>query len=187
MAIDEVALQRLLDKEAIREVALKYTRGIDRHDDDIMRQAYHPDARDDHGEYIGEPEGFIQYAKGTHSDNWRVHQHFITNHSIELDGDTAHGETYFFATLARHQGGTDIAAGRYIDRYEKRNGQWAVADRICMVEWTGLLPVSDAKVDPEMFVRGTWDRTDPSYRRPLTVDRADRCPEKYRLNESAAG
>ncbi|MFB9858751.1 hypothetical protein [Paenarthrobacter aurescens] len=63
MAIDETALQRLLDKEAIREASLKYTRGIDRHDDDILRQVYHPDARDDHGEYIGSAEGLIHTPK----------------------------------------------------------------------------------------------------------------------------
>jgi len=176
MAIDEAALQRMLDKEAIREVALKYTRGIDRHDDDIMRQAYHPDARDDHGGYIGGPEGFIQYAKKTHRTNWRIHHHFITNQTIELDGNTAHGEIYFFACLARKegQGGTDIAAGRYIDRYEKRDGEWAVADRICMVEWTGLISESENPVPASLFVQGGWDKSDPSYMRPLVIDRPDR-------------
>ena len=174
MAIDEAALQHLLDKDAIREVALKYTRGIDRHDDDIMRQAYHPDACDDHGEYIGDPEGFIQYAKNTHRTNWRVHNHFTANHTIELDGDTAHGELYFMATLARKTGGTDVAAGRYIDRYEKRDGTWAVADRICMVEWTGLIAEAESAVPSDLFVQGSWDRTDPSYMRPLKVERAPR-------------
>jgi hypothetical protein len=134
MAIDEAALQRLLDKEAIREASLKYTRGIDRHDDDIMRQVYHPDARDDHGEYIGDAEGLMHYANSIHSDNWRVHHHFVSNMTIELDGDVAHCETYFFVTLARHRGGTDVGAGRYLDRFERRAGNWAVADRICMVE-----------------------------------------------------
>jgi len=179
MAIDEAALQRLLDKEAIREAALKYTRGIDRHDEDIMRQAYHPDACDDHGEYIGDPEGFIHYANNVHSDNWKVHHHFVTNMTIELDGDAAHCETYFFATLSRHQGGTDVAAGRYVDRFEKRSGQWAVADRICMVEWSGLIPEAEGAVGYDTFIRGTWDRSDPSYMRPLKLNRPDRIPPQY--------
>lgn len=176
MPIDEAALQRLLDKEAIREVALKYTRGIDRHDDDIAREAYHPDATDDHGQYIGDPEGFIQYAREVHSTHWRVHHHFTANHTIEIDGDTAHGELYFMATLARKQGGTDVSAGRYIDRYERRDGTWAVADRICMVEWTGIIAEADSPVPASLFVQGSWDRSDPSYMRPLKVERPARKP-----------
>ncbi len=182
MAIDEAALQRLIDKDEIREVALKYTRGIDRHDDDIMREAYHPDARDDHGEYIGDPDGFIHYAANVHATNWRWHQHYITNQFIELNGpDTAHGEIYFFAVLVRKDGGNDISGGRYIDRYEKRDGKWAVADRICMVEWSGIIPEAEAAVDYDTFIRGTWDRADPSYLRPLTSSRANRVPPQYVL------
>src|SRR3546814_1446546 len=62
MDIDAAELRKLLDKEAIREASLRYTRGIDRHDDEIMAQAYHPNATDDHGAYIGDPAGFIQHA-----------------------------------------------------------------------------------------------------------------------------
>src|SRR3546814_9393801 len=56
MDIDAAELRKLLDKEAIREASLRYTRGIDRHDDEIMAQAYHPNATDDHGAYIGRSE-----------------------------------------------------------------------------------------------------------------------------------
>ena len=179
MTIDEAALQRLLDKEAIREASLKYTRGIDRHDDEILRQAFHPDARDDHGDYIGGPEGLIQYTKSMHSDNWKVHHHFVSNMTIELDGDVAHCETYFFVTLARHEGGTDIGIGRYLDRFEKRAGKWAVADRICLVEWNALIPEQEGIFDSDSFVSGTWDKSDPSYMRPLKLDRPDRISAEY--------
>jgi SnoaL-like domain len=178
MAIDEAALQRLLDKEEIREAALKYTRGVDRHDDEIIRQAYHADARDDHGEYIGGPEEFIAYVNAVHANNWRAHHHFVTNMTIELDGDVAHCETYCLVTLARHQGSTiDVGAGRYIDRFEKREGKWAIADRINMVEYVGSIPEADeGAVDYGMFVRGAWDRSDPSYMRPLKLERPNRHP-----------
>ncbi len=49
MEIDPTEIRKLLDKEAIREASLRYTRGIDRHDDDLAAQAYHPDATDDLG------------------------------------------------------------------------------------------------------------------------------------------
>lgn len=171
---EEMALRRLLDKEAIREAALLYTRGIDRHDDDIMARAYHADATDDHGAYIGDPAGFIVHAREGHSRNWDVHHHYIMNQTIDLEGDTAHVETYFLATLRRKAGPIDMVGGRYVDRFEKREGRWAVADRACLVEWNGELSATEASMDPDLFLQGSWDRDDISYQRPLRLDRPHR-------------
>ena len=44
----DVALQRLLDEDAIKKVHLRYCRAIDRRDFDLLRTCYHPDAEDDH-------------------------------------------------------------------------------------------------------------------------------------------
>ena len=174
MNIDPQEIRRLLDKEAIREALLRYTRGIDRHDDELMAAAYHPDATDDHGAYIGGPEGFIRHANGTHSKNWTVHHHFISNQTIDIEGDSAHAETYFLATLRRKTGPIDIVAGRYVDRLERRDGRWAIAARACLVEWNGELAATQTTMDPNLFLRGTWDKTDPSYQRPLTLNRPER-------------
>ncbi len=174
MEIDPAEIRRLLDKEAIREASLHYTRGIDRHDDDIMAQAYHPDATDDHGAYIGDPAGFIAHAGKTHARNWDVHHHYITNQTIDLDGDTAHVETYFLAVLKRKSGPVDMVGGRYVDRFERREGRWAVADRVCLVEWNGELKSTEMTMDPDLFLHGRWDRSDVSYQRPLTLTRRHR-------------
>ncbi|WP_156681295.1 nuclear transport factor 2 family protein [Sphingomonas profundi] len=171
---DAVALRRLLDKEAIRDASLAYTRGIDRHDDEIMARAYHADATDDHGAYIGDPAGFIRHAREGHGRNWTAHHHYITNQTIDLDGDTAHVETYFLAALRRGDGSIDLVGGRYVDRFERREGRWAVADRACLVEWNGELSPAQAAIDPDMFLKGRWDRQDISYQRPLRLDRPAR-------------
>jgi ketosteroid isomerase-like protein len=174
MCIDPQDIRRMLDKEAIREVLLRYSRGIDRHDDALVASAYHPDAIDDHGAYIGGPEGFIRHADGTHSRNWNVHHHFISNQTIDLNGDIAHSETYFMATLRRKSGPIDIVAGRYIDRLERRDGRWAIASRACLVEWNGELAAAQTTMNPDLFLHGTWDKTDLSYQRPLQLDRPAR-------------
>jgi hypothetical protein len=174
MELDMNAIRALLDKEAIREASLRYTRGIDRHDDEIMGQAYHADATDDHGAYIGDPAGFIQHAKSGHSRNWDVHHHYITNQTIDLDGDIAHVETYFLAALRRKDGAIDLVGGRYVDRFERRGGRWAVADRACLVEWNGELGTTTTSMDPDLFLHGTWDRSDISYQRPLKLSRPHR-------------
>jgi hypothetical protein len=174
MPIDEAALQRLLDREAIREASLRYTRGIDRHDPEILARAYHPDAIDDHGAYIGGPTGFIHYANEVHARNWVSHHHYVTNQTIDLVGDSAHVETYFLAALRRPSGTVDMVGGRYVDRFERREGIRAVAERACLVEWNGELPSTTAAMDPDLFLRGTWDRSDLSYKRPLSLDRRQR-------------
>lgn len=174
MHVNPDELQKLIDKEAIRDVSLRYTRGIDRHDVELLHSAYHDGACDDHGSFIGSGEAFVEYANRVHSEHWVCHQHFVTNQVIDLTGDNAHCESYFFAVLKRPDGICDVVGGRYIDRLEKREAVWAVADRICMVEWNFEGGPGNASMDPTLFVTGTWDNTDPSYRRPLRVDRAPR-------------
>jgi len=173
----ESQLRRLIAKEAIREAITAYSRGIDRHDDAIMASAYHPDAIDDHGAYIGGPAGLIDRAGRNHDLKWRAHQHFLANQTIELDGDTAHAETYFLATLARHEGGVvDLVGGRYVDRLECRDGRWAIADRVCVIEWHAEAPESERRdlLDPDLFQRGAHDPSDVSYLRPLRQTRDPR-------------
>lgn len=176
MDVDLAALSNLLEKEAIRDAALRYTRGIDRHDSALLLSAYHPDAIDDHGDYIGSPQGFVDYANSVHAQNWVGHHHYITNQFIERDGDTAHSEIYFMAVLKRPDGVCDMVGGRYLDRLEKRDGVWAVADRMCLVEWNVVTSPGPDEFDPSLFMQGRWDRKDPSYTRPLRVTRPHRNP-----------
>lgn len=176
MGIDTAALNAFLDKEAIREAALRYTRGIDRHDVELMMAAYHPDATDDHGAYIGGPTGFADYANATHDLHWVSHQHYLTNHVIDLDGDTAHCESYFLAVLKRPTGECDMVGGRYVDRMAKRDGCWAIAERACLAEWHAAVGSGETGFDTSIFLQGAQDRSDLSYQRPLSLDRPPRAP-----------
>jgi hypothetical protein len=61
-----------------------------------------------------------------------------------------------------------------VDRLERRDGRWAIAARACLVEWNGELAPTQTTMDPNLFLHGTWDKTDPSYQRPLTLNRPER-------------
>ena len=56
--------QQLADREAIRECALRYARGVDRLDADLMKSAYWPDATDDHGRFVGNGWEFAERVVG---------------------------------------------------------------------------------------------------------------------------
>ena len=171
----ERRLRELIDRQAIHDVILRYCRGVDRLDRDLIVSAYHPDAIDDPGIFGGGPEAFADYFSAFHGSQQTATQHIITNHTCELDGDTAHCETYWlFAAMNREGPALSLGGGRYIDRMERRGDRWAIAQRKCLYDWQGV--PGDYALDAEQIAKmlgagpATRDRSDPSYERPLRVD-----------------
>ena len=54
--------QQLADREAIRDVAIRYCRGVDRLDVDVLKSAYWPDATDHHGDFVATPTSSLNTA-----------------------------------------------------------------------------------------------------------------------------
>jgi hypothetical protein len=161
-------LESVVARQKITECLLRYARGTDRCDWDLIRSAYHPDAIDHHGSALsGSPEEFIAwYAAQQPSREYS--QHNILNISIDLAGDEAHVETYFVAVI-RLAGGDDLRTigGRYVDRFERRDGDWRIALRVMLSEWTTLTDVAEGTPFLAGGHRSSRDRTDVSYQRPL--------------------
>ncbi len=162
----EEALQRLLDEAAIKKIHLRYCRGIDRMDWDLVRSCYHADAIDDHGEYVGGIDGFIEYCKAG-CPNFVSTTHFTGNQLVEVEGDTAWGEHYSRAyhRVAADSGGAEkdlVVNTRYVDRYQRRAGEWRIASRVVIVDTDRVDPVRERWV-PESQLRSRRDRSDPSY------------------------
>jgi hypothetical protein len=174
-AIDELRreVQELRDREAIRDCLYRYSRGLDRHDSEILASAYHEDAIDHHGEFLGTRDEFIPWAHAGHERKRVAHTHVIANPRIEIDGDVAHTESYVLFGLRCKDGiGVDLGGGRYIDRLERREGEWRIAAREHVVEWeTRSVDLLSAERDESVnrYPSGTWDREDPSYRRPFVL------------------
>ena len=100
-------LDALLDRAEILDCIHRYTRGMDRLDRELVRSAYHDGAIDEHGGFVGPVGDFLDWAFAYHARQVR-HQHYVTNSSVELDGDAAHAETYYaaFGTVARNRSDT---------------------------------------------------------------------------------
>jgi SnoaL-like domain len=87
-------VRELTDRAEIHECMMRYARGMDRRDREILRSAYHDGAVDDHVGFVGEVDDFIDWAFAYHGTQTR-YQHYLVNHTAEITGDTAHAETYY--------------------------------------------------------------------------------------------
>ncbi|WP_235973821.1 nuclear transport factor 2 family protein [Parasphingopyxis marina] len=171
---DEVAalvreVRYLRDRQDILDCINNYGRGLDRLDADLIRDAFHPDATDNHGPFLGGVDAFVPFAIDCEAAFLNTH-HGITSHNCEIKGDTAHAESYVF-WFVQMPDGEKIGAGggRYIDKLERREGKWKVSLRRLLMDWTFQVPEDKWLGDEWSGVKGERDKTDPSYLRPMTI------------------
>jgi SnoaL-like domain len=168
---DERALQALLDEREIRDVLMRYCRGIDRMDRELVRSCYHAGATDVHGSFSGGVDEFLEWV-------WRVlsrytsTMHFLGNILVEHDGpDRARVETYgiaFHHTEGGEPAGNLVTGFRYVDDFARRpvDGvpEWRIALRVAVTDWVRADRPEDRWPIPEGMLAGSRDRTDPVYR-----------------------
>jgi len=144
---------RDIDRRAIEDCLLRYVRGVDRRNWDLVRSAYHVDAHDDHGNYKGSIDGFIESLIARHA-TVEQSMHVVSNLTIEFAGpDSALLEAYFIchqrispegaaAYAAFVRGGVLVpgqaveteVVGRYVDRMALRGGAWRIQHRTVVFE-----------------------------------------------------
>lgn len=165
-------LQAMVDRDDILQVMMRYGRGLDRLDTELTRSCYHDDAIEDHGHYVGDVDGFIAWANAV-TARFETTQHSILNHYCDLQGDDAYTETYFQFVGIAAQAPHLMSHGRYIDHFQRRDGEWRIANRVTIVEshidltddyYARLFPPDYGPDDPSPASR---DRNDVSYQRPL--------------------
>ena len=168
-------LVELVDRQDIADCLTRFTRGMDRFDRELFLSAYHDDAVIDAGDLVGTAAQVYELARDLHDKGQSGTLHNVLNHSCELDGDTAHCETYFLF-VGRNRDDTNWAAGgRYLDRFERRGGAWKIAFRRTIAEWSGMVPTTELPLGsaPDKDATGVPQRGkgDPSYARPLVNKR----------------
>lgn len=140
MTSAEHTLQELSARTSINDVLMKYVRGVDRRDWDLVRSCYHEDAFQDHGAYAGGLDGLITWSRAWH-ENIPVCMHTVSNVLIELNGDTAVAESYVIVhQMQPDESGTMVyatAGCRYVDTFEYREGPgWRILRRIVPLVFT---------------------------------------------------
>jgi len=179
---------RLRDRAEIQDLMARYARAVDRRDWETVRATFHSDAHDDHGEYKGGVDGFIEWVSRRH-EKVTQSMHFLGNCLIEFTGpDVALVETYF---IARQTYGADATAarsmiagvgippgpvegeiwGRYVDLAERRQGVWLTARRTVVFEVVQAHPATSLPLAAS-WAQARRDTGDPVYAmRELAVAR----------------
>jgi hypothetical protein len=164
----ETVIRQTADRQEIAQVILRVARAIDRQDKALLDDCFHPDATDDHGMFKGTAAEFSAWVMDLLKIYERT-QHIIANQLIELDGDRAACESYFHAhhVMKTEQGVINvIAAGRYIDRLERRDGVWKIIHRGVVYDWNRVDPSTDQWSEGPIAAalqRGQASTQDPSY------------------------
>ena len=168
-------VQEMKDRQAILDCIMRHSRGHDRHDSPMMASTYHVDGIDEHGPNVIKGPVYGDWANPTHASFTNAHMHHITTHNCEIDGDIAHAESYVIVCLGmKDDDTTTFACGRYLDRLEKRNGEWRIALRRCVNEVT--LTGDGSWINSpgaKGYLKGQWDKRDRSYQRPLQINDDD--------------
>jgi hypothetical protein len=163
------ALQLMLDRHQLRELALTYSRACDRQDFPLVRSLYHDDAIDDHGEmFRGTADEYVAWLP-TIMEMWDTTTHSLTNMLFEIDGDHAQGELYVVAYHRTYPPDAQeiVIGGRYLDKYEKRDGVWKFSYRSLALDWCNVRKVNldDYTSFAAGAERGRHSPEDPSYLR----------------------
>ena len=156
----------LVAEAEIGRVTARYCRAIDRMDEALLRSCYHPGATDEHGSFSGGVDEYVTWVWDLLA-TYRSTMHLIGNQLVELDGPTtARVETY---GLAFHAGEVDdvrlnLTTGfRFVDRFDRVSGVWAISRRVAVTEWSRTNDPSTWWEPPPSLRVGRRDREDPSY------------------------
>ncbi len=148
---ETTTVRRVTDNElraTIENSLRSYCRGVDRLDGPLIASGFHPGALlGDYGAQSTTIEAFVERVIPSLRRRFVVTQHRISNISIERrDGGAALVETYVHAThVEATEDGRCLQTfvGRYIDRFEERDGDWKIAHRLLRVDWTNVEQMGD--------------------------------------------
>lgn len=149
------------DRLAIMDQIYRYCRAVDRLDVALGHSVFHEHSHADFPTYAGPGRGWIDAVCKAHLD-FLHHSHQVTNVIIQVDGDRAGSESYVTATLRQREGDRVIQRefwARYVDRWSRQNGCWAIDRRDCIVDFASTREVEPLPGDP----RSRRDPSDPSY------------------------
>ena len=171
--ITDAEAEDLVARRDIYAVLTRHSRSLDRCDLDLMRSVYWPDGTDSHGAFDGNAADFAEFIIREIQEWFEVTMHGLMNVHMEIAGDRAATETYLFAyhkvrankaddifgsRYMQAYGGKGLDpehhsfyfGGRYLDQFERRDGEWRILPRKVVMDWNDNHP-SNEILDEGMF------------------------------------
>ena len=190
-AVNESEIIELVARQKCYDVLTRYCRALDRADIDLMKSVYWEDAIDDHGVFEGNAQEFSEFIVREIQNWFEVTMHAICNIHMEYKDDVMCTESYLIAyhkvkgekeKIEAVQGPkyyslldldkvkdthhVFLYGGRYVDRLEKRDGEWRIAHRRVVMDWNENWPgntILDDGMFSTLMLRGCRGHDDPVY------------------------
>ena len=186
--------ERLAEVEArfeITDIVHRFCRAADRSDLEAIPSLFHEGAVDNHGFYEGDVSGLVEWMRERHRNILHA-SHNVTNVLIEFAcSDCALVESR--VTVCIRYSAADAAAfakaaglaiagdrpvdmlsfGRYIDIFERRDGDWKIASRTAVPDQTLAFEVPDGiDISSPVLVKPRRDQEDLIFqlRRDIGLD-----------------
>lgn len=155
-------LHRLLTIQEITDQLTRYARAADRVDLPLLQSVFWPDAALDYGDmFQGSSAEFVSFIGQVHPGMLH-HAHHLGNVLVDVRDDEAGSETYVRTWIrfpSPDGAGLDLhSTGRYVDRWEHRDGVWRIIHRQYLhgMDETRVVAKGEVSSVPR-------DSSDPSY------------------------
>ncbi len=144
--MDHQALQRLLDESDCRALLQRYGQAVDWRNRPALEALFWPDAWVDLGFFKGDgadAPGFLIENANQSLRRW----HITTSSTLHIEGDTGLADSCAITHAVSR--GEDSALvshlflGRYIDRLERRRGEWRFAARRYLLQAATSAPYAE--------------------------------------------
>jgi hypothetical protein len=167
---DQNLINSVVARQQISDLTMAYCRGVDRADEALLKSIFHPDAVMNAGAFVGNAQDYAREITAMVQKTFVQTFHSIANQWIDVQGDHAIGETYLVAvnTLKNSDGSLSevLAGGRFIDRFDKRDGKWKIAERSFVLDWNITQPstrVVKEGLYETLTLQGQYGQGDPVY------------------------
>ena len=162
------AAQAAFAKQDVHDLIMAQARATDRHDRALLASLWHEGAEVDVGGFFTGPAAeYCEFVLQATSGLKRMY-HSVANEWSKVEGDQAVAESYVIAFTTDAQDMDELTGGRYLDRFERRDGAWKFTQRSYVMDWTMRQPSTDQSDQPggmyeSLRTRGSSFPGDPVY------------------------
>jgi hypothetical protein len=151
----KAALRTATDKQEIYDTLMRYCRGIDRCDPELVSSTTPENTPED-------CKAITDWLRA----NTKMTMHFIGNCLIDVHGDEAESETYFISYHLVDRDGKEYLrskAARYFHTWERSATGWISTGKTARDEWNSFVEIAERAPGAESWFYGERSHDDPAF------------------------